>query len=81
MATPKKKPTTPAKKVSAPKVKPAVKKSAPKSESMMDRVGDAIKGGIKNVEGAGKAIGAAYDKSQEARRGIWKNVQRSDSNS
>lgn len=63
---PAKKPVTPS------KAKPSAKKAAPE-KNVLQKVEDA-------VGGAGKAIGAAYDKSQEARRGIWKNVKRSPAN-
>ena len=58
----------------SPKKKPAAKSSPQKN--LLQKTEDLVSGGIKNVENAGKAVGAAYDKSQEARRGIWKNVKR-----
>ena len=61
-----------------PKPKPNGKKKAngngQANKSLLQKGEDFASGVGKNIQGAGKAIGAAYDRSQAARKGIFKGM-------
>jgi len=63
---------------SSRKPKPNGKKKAngngQANKSLLQKGEDFASGVGKNIQGAGKAIGAAYDRSQATRRGIFKGM-------